>query len=89
MAEVIGKGNLQVAAGYGHTVVLRGDGSTWAVGHNGHGQLGDGGNVSRGTPAPMAGVMGEGNGVIADVIGVGSKRLAAGATHTVILREGQ
>eukprot|EP01050_Picozoa_sp_SAG11_P012977 SAG11_NODE_1484_length_4826_cov_4.020309_1_plen_191_part_10 len=38
----IGAGNLQMAAGTWHTVVLRGDGAVYAVGWNFDGQLGDG-----------------------------------------------
>ncbi len=32
----------QIAAGYQHTLFLKGDGSLWAMGNNNHGQLGDG-----------------------------------------------
>jgi alpha-tubulin suppressor-like RCC1 family protein len=76
MAAVMGTGNLHVSAGKGHTVVLRGDGSVWAVGYNEFGQLGYGSNGSNSSiPAPMADVMGSGN-----------KLVAAGDEHTAVLR---
>ena len=40
--ESVGVGNLQVAAGNHHTLILRGDGAVYAVGRNSDGQLGDG-----------------------------------------------
>ena len=76
MAAVMGTGNLHVSAGKGHTVVLRGDGSVWAVGDNEFGQLGDGSSGSNSSiPAPMADMMGSGN-----------KLVAAGDEHTAVLR---
>jgi alpha-tubulin suppressor-like RCC1 family protein len=48
-----------VAAGYGHSLALKRDGTVWAWGHNGGGQLGDGtsGNV-RPTPVQVIGMTG-------------------------------
>lgn len=62
-----------VALGNGswfHTVVVRGDGSAWAWGWNGYGQLGDGTTVERHTPVRVAGV-------------TGLVEVAGGALHTV------
>ncbi|MCL2503216.1 MAG: cell wall-binding repeat-containing protein [Coriobacteriia bacterium] len=39
-----------VSAGYMYSLALKGDGSLWAWGHNGSGQLGDGTTTSRNTP---------------------------------------
>lgn len=51
-------GVVDVAAGGGHTLALKSDGTVWAWGDNRAGQLGDGSFVSRSTPAPVAGVAG-------------------------------
>src|SRR3546814_17136205 len=42
-----------VAAGSGHSMMLKTDGSLWMVGFDGGGQLGDGGNINRKTPFPL------------------------------------
>ncbi|MFY0581324.1 RCC1 domain-containing protein [Cystobacter fuscus] len=47
-----------IAAGTGHAMALRTDGSVWAWGYNLSGQLGDGTTVDRFTPAPVAGLQG-------------------------------
>lgn len=39
-----------MAAGIFHTVILKEDGTLWACGSNGYGQLGDGTTLSRKTP---------------------------------------
>ena len=72
----VGTGNRMVAAGAMYTVVLRNDGTVWATGYNQAGQLGAGSKLAHiGTPVPMAAAMGSGNTAI-----------AAGFSHTVILR---
>ena len=42
-----------IAAGWGQTVALRNDGTVWAWGHNGFGQLGDGTTTARFTPVQL------------------------------------
>ncbi|WP_428566521.1 MAG: RCC1 domain-containing protein [Solidesulfovibrio sp. DCME] len=44
-------GLVEVTAGYGHTLLLAGDGAIWGFGGNGHGALGDG--TSTGTSLPV------------------------------------
>ncbi|MCL2618905.1 MAG: hypothetical protein FWD98_07635, partial [Defluviitaleaceae bacterium] len=39
-----------VSAGHSHTMMILQDGSLWAIGHNNHGQLGDGTSIDRNTP---------------------------------------
>ena len=65
---------LSVAAGYIHTVALRQDGSLWAWGNNGFGQIGDGTYTQRYTPVP---------------IGKDSNWISviAGDTHTLALKQ--
>ena len=47
-----------VAAGYRHTVAARSNGSVWAWGYNGYGQLGDGTTVDRWLPTQVSGLAG-------------------------------
>ena len=70
-----------IAAGFGHTVALKSDGTVWTWGHNTNGQLGDGtsGNENnRNTPVQVKGSGGEGSLTNVSVI-------AAGSYHTVAL----
>ena len=57
-----------------HTVYLKNDGTVWAWGNNGNGQLGDGSTTQSTTPVQVSGL----SGVIA---------IAAGGTHTVALKD--
>lgn len=59
-----------VAAGYGHGLALKSDGTVWAWGFNGHGQLGDGTTETRTAPTQVSG--------LANVV-----RIAAGDAHSV------
>jgi alpha-tubulin suppressor-like RCC1 family protein len=63
-----------VAAGYYHSLALKGDGTVMAWGWNGVGQLGDGTNQRRLTPAVVPGM----NGVIS---------ISSGLFHNLALRE--
>ena len=62
-----------IAAGYNHTVALKGDGTVWAWGRNESGQLGDGDTIMRVMPVQVSGL----GGVTA---------IAAGKDHTVALK---
>ena len=46
----------QVAGGWGHTLLLHSDGTVWAWGYNGHGQLGDGTNLGRSQGVQVSGL---------------------------------
>lgn len=63
-----------VAAGYEHTVVLKGDGTVWAWGNNYFGQLGDGNNINMSTPVQVQGL-------------TGVRAVAAGTWYTVALKD--
>ncbi len=64
----------QVAAGRGHTLALKADGTVWAWGANGSGQLGDGTTTTRLSPVQVVG--------LSDAIAV-----AAGGFHSLALRK--
>jgi len=49
---------VQVAAGSGHGLAVRSDGTVWAWGFNGAGELGDGTTTSRSTPVQVPGLTG-------------------------------
>ncbi|MBF0487187.1 MAG: hypothetical protein HQK98_03415, partial [Nitrospirae bacterium] len=62
-----------VAGGFEHTIALTGDGTVWAWGYNGYGQLGDGTNTNSNTPVQVSGL-------------TGVTAVAGGAVHSVALR---
>lgn len=64
---------VQIAAGAGHAVALRSDGTVWTWGANGVGQLGDGTATQRNTPVQAAG--------LTDIVA-----LASGARHSLALK---
>jgi alpha-tubulin suppressor-like RCC1 family protein/uncharacterized protein YkwD/plastocyanin/thiol-disulfide isomerase/thioredoxin/uncharacterized membrane protein YphA (DoxX/SURF4 family) len=72
-------GVVAIAAGYYHSLALRSDGSVWAWGSNGYGQLGDGTTTTRLTPVQVSGPGGTGTlgGVVA---------IAAGSYYSLALR---
>src|SRR5205809_545314 len=47
-----------VATGTYHSIVLRNDGTVWAWGYNGYGQLGDTSNTNRTAPVLVTGLSG-------------------------------
>lgn len=63
----------QIAAGYYHGAALKSDGTVWAWGYNGFGQLGNGSLDDSGTPVQVQGIG-------------GVSAIAAGFFHTVALK---
>ena len=56
-APVPGLSNVvAIAAGWAHSIALKSDGTIWAWGYNGLGELGDGSTMMRDYPAPVIGV---------------------------------
>ena len=68
-----------VAAGYYHSLALKNDGTVWAWGANGSGQLGDGTTTDRLTPVQVVGP--GGSGWFTDV-----QAVAAGLHHSLALK---
>ena len=62
-----------VAVGSNHTMILKTDGTLWATGANGSGQLGDGTQIDRSTPVQVT--------TMTNVAAV-----AAGGSHTMIVK---
>jgi alpha-tubulin suppressor-like RCC1 family protein len=62
-----------VAAGQYHSLAAKGDGTVWAWGYNGNGQVGDGSTTRRTTPVQVSGL----SGVTA---------VAAGVSHSLALK---
>lgn len=69
-----------VAAGMGHTVALKNDGTVWAWGSGTRGRIGDGDTAARYTPVRVKGT--DGGGFLAGV-----STLAVGEGHTVALMD--
>jgi hypothetical protein len=63
----------------GHTVVIKNDGTVWAWGYNGVGQLGDGSSSNK--PYPIQVVGPGGSGFLANI-----KSVSAGLNHTIALK---
>jgi len=68
-----------LAAGDGHTVALKSDGSVWAWGANFYGQLGDGTTTDRHSPIQVHGA--NDTGYLTDIVAI-----ATGYSHTVALK---
>ncbi|MCI5195002.1 MAG: hypothetical protein D3919_01975, partial [Candidatus Electrothrix sp. AW5] len=66
-------GVAKVAAGANHTVIIKDDGSLWAWGTNGHGQLGDGTTINKNSPVQIG-------------TDIDWQAVAAGYYHTVALK---
>ena len=60
------------AGGENHTLILKSDGTVWAFGYNGAGQLGDSSTTSRSTPVQVSG--------LSDVVAI-----AAGGNHSMAI----
>jgi alpha-tubulin suppressor-like RCC1 family protein len=61
-----------LAGGEYHTLILKSDGTVWAMGYNGSGQLGDGSPTTRSTPVQVSG--------LSDVVAI-----AAGGSHSMAI----
>ncbi len=70
--EVFTSGVQSVAAGYNHSLVLKADGSLWAMGSNFSGELGDGTNTRRTSPVL--------------VLSGGVQMVAAGGLHSLVVK---
>jgi alpha-tubulin suppressor-like RCC1 family protein len=84
--EVVGAGGsghltgiIAIAAGGGHSVALKSDGTVWAWGYNGYGQLGDNTTTERHVPVEVVGAGGSGH-------LTGITAIAAGDEHSVALK---
>lgn len=66
-----GNNPVKISAGQHHTLFLKGDGSLWAYGYNGQGQLGTGNNTSRRSPI---------------LVTSGVAQIAAGANHSLFVK---
>jgi Tol biopolymer transport system component/alpha-tubulin suppressor-like RCC1 family protein len=67
----VASGVVMIAGGEGHSLAIKSDGSAWAWGYNGMGQLGSGTNVSQSTPKAVTG------------ISIGVVAVAAGGDHSL------
>jgi alpha-tubulin suppressor-like RCC1 family protein len=74
----VGSDVVQVAAGSGHGLALRSDGTVWTWGFNGSGELGDGTRTSRSTPGQVTGLTG-----VSQVAASGAFSLALRSDGTV------
>ncbi|MEK7078973.1 MAG: hypothetical protein AAB929_02785, partial [Patescibacteria group bacterium] len=63
---------IAIAGGVFHSIALKSDGTVWAWGDNGSGQLGDGTTISRATPVQVSGLTNVG-------------AIAAGAFHSIAI----
>ncbi|MFC1480379.1 hypothetical protein ACFL5Y_02900, partial [Candidatus Omnitrophota bacterium] len=80
VADPVLTGISQIAAGAGHTVALKTDGSVCAWGSNEDGQLGDNSTTYSSRPVVVSGVGGSGS-------LTGISQIAAGGFHTVALKK--
>ena len=64
-----------IAAGEQHSLFLKDDGSLWAMGYNGYGQLGNGNTSSYTNSTPI------------QVIDSGVAQVAAGGSHSLFLKD--
>jgi alpha-tubulin suppressor-like RCC1 family protein len=65
---------IKIAAGYGHSLLLKSDGSLWAMGDNHYGELGDGTYNSNGTNFPE------------QIVASNVTAIAAGCDHSLFLK---
>jgi len=72
--QIVASNVIAIAAGNGHSLFLKSDGSLWAMGENVWGQLGDGGNNANGTNSPE------------EIVSNGVTAIAAGDSHSLFLK---
>lgn len=70
--------NIQVAAGSGHSVVLKSDGTVWTWGNNSNGQLGNGAEIKDDVPKPVIGLSN-----VSDISAYGNHTMALKSDGTV------
>jgi len=70
--EILSGGVQAVSAGYFFSLILKTDGSLWAMGDNDHGQLGDGTTTNRTSPV--------------QILSGGVQTVAAGGYQSLILK---
>jgi len=70
---------IAIAAGGNHTVALKNDGTVYAWGYNGQGQLGNDSTINSNTPVQVAGE--GGSGYLTNIIAI-----AACGNHTIVLK---
>jgi alpha-tubulin suppressor-like RCC1 family protein len=70
-AQLAGAAKQVIAAGFGHSLAVKADGTLWAWGQNNQGQVGDGSKTDRSGPVP---------------IGSGYSAVAAGYDHSVAVK---
>jgi hypothetical protein len=71
----------QVAAGAWHSLLVKTDGTLWAMGWNASGQLGDGTTADRSTPVQVAA-----SGTTSEQLAAGVTSVAAGGYHSLFVK---
>jgi hypothetical protein len=72
MVHILSSGAQSVAAGFNHSLIVKTDGSLWAMGDNYYGQLGDGTTTQRNTPV--------------QILTSGVKAVSAGGYYSLIVK---
>jgi alpha-tubulin suppressor-like RCC1 family protein len=72
--RIVAGGVTAIAAGWGHSLLLKSDGSLWAMGNNCYGELGDGTTSITNRPE--------------QIVGSGVTAIAAGSYHSLFLKSG-
>jgi alpha-tubulin suppressor-like RCC1 family protein len=75
--QIVSGGVITIAAGAGHSLFIKSDGSLWAMGANNVGQLGDGAPISPSSP---------GVNIPEQIVASGVVAVAAGTDHSLFLK---
>jgi alpha-tubulin suppressor-like RCC1 family protein len=70
--QIVSRGVTSIAAGNGHSLFLKSDGSLWAMGRNNHGQLGDGTLINSDSAK--------------QIVSGGVAAIAAGESHSLFIK---